>query len=29
MKAAGKMIAGILALPVILAFGYFFFQQEA
>ena len=29
MKAAGKMVAGILALPVVLALTYLFFHQEA
>jgi hypothetical protein len=28
MKAAGKMVAGILALPVVLAFGYLYMQRE-
>jgi hypothetical protein len=28
MKAAGKMVAGILALPVALAFGYLYIQRE-
>lgn len=28
MKAAGKIVAGILALPIVLAVGYYFAQRE-
>jgi hypothetical protein len=28
MKAAGKMVAGILVLPVVLAFGYLYAQRK-